>query len=264
MKYSRVRTCLAVCLITPLLAGCSSFTNWFNAQDNMNNGVRAFRETNYVAAAEYFEAALSYNPEVPNGELYLGLSYSQQFIPGLSTPENEANAERALEVLEGLLEKEPLNATAIAAIASIYQNTLELERAREFYVRQTQASPEDPVGYYSVGSINWYILNAIDLELDEPERLELIEEGQEYLDQALGLDPTYVDAAVYKNLLYRQEAELLTPEEGEDVDEAAAEEALARQEELIAQADEWFNRAMTMREENAERAALEAQGISVD
>jgi tetratricopeptide (TPR) repeat protein len=227
--------------------------SWFNARDNMNNGVRAFRETNYSAAAEYFEQALSYDPTVPNGELYLGLSYSQMFIPGLTTPENERNAQRAIEVLEGLLEKEPMNATAIAALASIYQNTLELQRAREYYLLQTTASPDDAVGYYSVGSIDWYILSS-NVEMPEEQRMELIEEGQEYLDKALGLDPSYVDAAVYKNLLYRQEADLI-PEDSED------EEALARREELTAQADEWFDRAMTMREENAER---DAQGLVVN
>jgi hypothetical protein len=254
MKYFRLQTWLTVVLVVPILSGCGGMTDWFYARDNMNNGVRAFRDTNYTAAAEYFEQALQYDPEVPNGELYLGLSYSQQFIPGLVTAENDRNAEQAIEVLEGLLQKEPMNATAIAALASIYQNTLELERARDYYLLQTEATPDDPVGYYSVGSINWFILNSLDIELEDADRIELIEEGQEYLDQALGLDPTYSDAAVYKNLLYRQEA-LLVPEDTED------EEEIARRDELNAQADEWFERAMTMREENAER---EAQGLTVE
>ena len=52
----------------------------------------------------------------------------------------------------------------------------------------------------------------------------------------------------YKNLLYRQAAELI-PEDTED------EEALAQREELLAMADEWFNRALETRQRNAELAA---------
>jgi len=248
MKHSRVSLPLLGLGLATLLGGC----NWFHARDNMNNGVRAFRETSYAAAAEYFQAALEFDPDVPNGELYLGMSYSQQFIPGLATPENDRFAELAIETFERVLEKEPLNATAIAAMASIYQETGELERAREYYVLQTQASPDDPVGFYSVGSINWYILNAV--EKTDEERMALIGEAQEHLDRALELDPTYVDAAVYKNLQYRQEAGLI-PEDAED------EEQLARRGELIALADEWYDKALAMREENAAR---DAQGLAVE
>ncbi len=82
----------------------------------------------------------------------------------------------------------------------------------------------------------------------------MIEEAHEYLDRALALDPTYDAAATYKNLQFREESYLI-PEDTED------EVLIARREELTALADEWFERAMTMREENAER---EAQGLALD
>jgi tetratricopeptide (TPR) repeat protein len=238
----------------PLLMGCSGFTNWFHARDNMNNGVRAFRETNYPAAVEYFEAALGYDPEVPNGELYLGLSYSQQFIAGLETPENDRIARLAIETLDGVLVKEPLNSTAIAALASLYQESGDLERARDYYLLQTQASPDDPVGFYSVGSINWYIVNAPFIEKTDEESMALIQESQEYLDRALDMDPTYVDAAVYKNLQYRQEAALISVDTEDEAE-------IARRDELEALADEWYERALAMREENAARAAQGALAV---
>jgi tetratricopeptide (TPR) repeat protein len=255
MKQSRLHTGLVAVALLPALAGCSGFSDWFHARDNMNNGVRAFSATNYASAAEYFQAALEYDPDVPNGELYLGLSYFQQFIPGLETPENQRFADQAIEVLEGILETEPLNPTAIAALASIYQNRLELERAREYYVLQTEARPDDPVAYYGIGSLNWIILNTPDAEeMSVEEKAALIEEAQEYLDKALELDPLYENAAIYKNLQYR-EASYLIPEDTED------EELIARREELEALADEWYDRAMAMRGANAESAA---QGAAVE
>jgi len=245
-----------VCLLAPALSGCTSFMDWFHARDNMNNGVRAFRESNYSAAAEYFQAALEYDPEVPNGRLYLGLSYFQQYIPGLTTPDNERVADQAIDVLNGILEEEPMNATAIAALASIYQNRLELQRAHEYYILQTKASPEDAVAYYSVGSLNWITLNNPQKseELTNEDKLALIEEGQEFLDRALELDPYYENAAVYKNLLYRQEAALIS-------DDTEDEAEIARREELTGLADEWFAKAMSIREENSQR---EAQGLAVE
>jgi tetratricopeptide (TPR) repeat protein len=222
----------------------------------MNNGVRAFRETNYSAAAEYFTQALEFDPEVPNGRLYLGLSYFQQYVPGMQSPENARVADQAIEVLEGILEGEPMNATAIAALASIYQNQLDLERAHDYYILQTQATPDDAVAFYSVGSVNWWILSTPSVAegLTDEDKMAYIEEAQEYLDRALELNPLHENAAVMKNLQYRQEA-LLIPDDTED------EELLARRDELIAMADEWFDRALEIREENAVR---ETQGLGAE
>jgi tetratricopeptide (TPR) repeat protein len=248
------------------LVGC----NKLQARDNLNKGVRAFRESNYQTAVDYFKTALDLDPELLNAELYLGTAYSQQFIPGALSEENRLNAQLAVETFESVLDKDPNNSSAIAGLASIYQNTGDLDRAREYYVRQVGLSPDDPVAHYSVGSINWYIVtdrapqlagldDLVDEEEDEGTTAEeaqavrdeltaLIEEGQQHLDRALALRDTYEDAMSYKNLLYRQAAELI-PEDTED------EDALAQREQLIAQADDWFDRALATRARNAELAA---------
>ena len=53
------------------------------------------------------------------------------------------------------------------------------------------------------------------------------------------LNPDYEDAMTYKNLLYREKARL---SESED-----------EKKQLIAQADEWFNKALETRKKNAEK-----------
>jgi tetratricopeptide (TPR) repeat protein len=250
MKRTKVLVWMILFAVAPALSGC----NWLRSRDAMNKGVRAYTETNFEAAVDYFNEALSYDPDVPNGELYLALSYARQYTAGLETPENMRRAEQAVEALEQVLAKEPENATAIAAIAGIYQNTRQLQRAREYYVLQTEASPEDPVAFYSVGSINWWILADQEIELSDQERQALIDEGQEYLDKALAMDPESTDAMAMKNLLYRQAANLI-PEDTEDP------ELIARREELIGMADEWYDRTLEVRAQIAERTQ---EGLGVE
>jgi hypothetical protein len=71
------------------------------------------------------------------------------------------------------------------------------------------------------------------------EQLTLVNEGLEYLDKALALNSDYEDAMAYKNLLYREKARL-TENEGEKT-------------QLIAQADEWFNKALETRKRLQEK-----------
>ena len=256
------------------LVGC----NQLQARDNLNKGVRAFRESNYQSAVDYFKTALEMDPELLNAELYLATAYSQQFIPGALSEENRTNAALAIETFESVLTKDPDNSSAIAGLASIYQNTGDLAQAHEFYLRQAELSPDDPVAHYSVGSINWFLISdkapqlalldnlvaegdeetaeasAVQAQALRDEMAALIEEGQTYLDDALRLRDTYEDAMSYKNLLFREAAQLI-PEETED------EAAIARREDLVAQADEWFDKALETRQRNAELAAA---GLPVD
>jgi len=265
------------------LAGC----NQLKARDSLNNGVRAFRETNYATAVDFFQQALELDPEVPNAELYLALAYSQQFIPGAFGEENQRFAEQAIETFESVLAKEPNNATALAGMATIYQNTGQLDQAREYYVRRAEVASDDPEAHYAIGSINWHIVTsrapalsgladpaaplptarnrrptpeelaaeeavAAQAAAEREELATLIEEGQQHLDRSLELNPNYEDAMTFKNLLYRQSAELIP------VDAEGAEE---RKAELVAMADDWFNRALETRQRNAERAAAGLVGV---
>ena len=267
---------LAVAILSlGLLGGC----NWLRARDSLNKGVQAYGASNYPVAVEFFAAALEADPEVPNAELYLGLSYAGQFIPNFSTPENNEFARLAIESYESVLAKDPNSTTAIGGLAAIYQSQLELDRAREYYQRWSQVSPEDPTAHYSAGSINWHMLNLSNPELTtgdpaaslpltaeqeamtEEELAEnlaarrveiatLIETAHQSLDRAIELDPNYEDAMIFKNLLFRVSGNMI-PEDAED------EAELARKEEFIALADEWFEEANLARARAAEAAASE-------
>ena len=52
------------------------------ARDNLNKGVRAFRDAHYENAVTYFKQAVDLDPDLTTAEIYLATAYSQQYIPG--------------------------------------------------------------------------------------------------------------------------------------------------------------------------------------
>jgi len=218
------------------------------ARDNVNKGVRSFRDGKYDAAIDYFKTAIELDPDAPYAELYLATAYSQSFVPGAQSADNQKFADDAIATFQKVLQKDPNNVTAVTGLASIYQNTDQVQKAREMYLKNATMAPTDPTPHYAVGSVDWIIVFDKAAPPPPEEQSKLIEEGLTYLDKALALNPDYEDAMTYKNLLYREKARLSeTPED---------------QKQMIAQADEWFNKALETRKKNQEKAAQQAIGAN--
>jgi Tfp pilus assembly protein PilF len=216
------------------------------ARDNVNKGVRAFRDSKYDKAIEYFQEAIRLDPEAPYALLYLATAYSQSYIPGAQSEENQKFADMAIETFNKVLEKDPGNVTAVTGLASIYQGTDQVQKAREYYMKNAEMAPDDPTPFYAVGSMDWAIVFDKAAPPPPEEQSRIIEEGLQYLDKALALNPNYEDAMTYKNLLYREKARLAATEEEKTA--------------LTAQADEWFNKALATRKANQEKAATAGLG----
>jgi tetratricopeptide (TPR) repeat protein len=226
-----------VAMLALASTGCAKL----QARDNLNKGVRAFRDAHYENAVDYFKEAIRLDPELTNAELYLATAYAQQFIPGAGSEENQKYADLAIETFERVLSRDANNVTAIGGLASIYQNTNQFQKAREFYLKNASLEPTNPVPFYAVGSVDWIMVFNKNNPPPVEEQAQLIEEGLSNLDKALAINPTYEDAMTYKNLLYREKARLATDEQ--------------QKTQLIAQADEWFNKALETRKANAAKAA---------
>ena len=227
-----------VALFAVAMAGC----NKLQARDNLNKGVRAFKEARYEDAVAYFRQAMEFDPELTSAELYLATAYSQQFVPGAMSEENYQHAENAIVTFQTVLERESNNISAIAGLASIYQNTDRVSVAREYYLQHAELEPENAQANYSVGSVNWILAFDKNNPMPPDEREQLISQGQEHLDKALELDEDYENAMSYKNLLYRSQAEMVEDE--------------VEKERLLAEADRWFNAALDARKRNAEQQGV--------
>ena len=234
-----------------MLALASTSCAKLQARDNLNKGVRAFRDAHYENAVKYFQQAVQLDPELTTAEIYLGTAYAQQFVPGSREPENDKNAQMAIQTFENVLKRDPNNVNAIAGLASIYQNlgqadTSQLRKARDYYMKYAALDDKNPVPLYAIGSLDWLVVYDKNNQDPKEEQLKVIDEGLANLDKALSLDPDYEDAMTYKNLLYRQKAERADSDE--------------EKKKLTEMADEWFNKSMETRKKNAEKKKSVAVG----
>lgn len=214
------------------------------ARDNLNKGVRAFRDAHYENAVNYFKQAVQLDPELTTAEIYLATAYSQQYVPGGRGEENDKNAQLAIQTFEDVLKRDPNNVNAVAGLASIYQNlgiadTKQLQKSHDYYLKYAQLDSTNPIPFYAIGSLDWLIVYDKNNPPPEEEQLKLIDEGLANIDKALALNPDYDDAMTYKNLLYREKARLADNEEDK--------------KKLTELADEWFNKSIDTRKKNAEK-----------
>jgi tetratricopeptide (TPR) repeat protein len=221
------------------------------ARDNLNKGVRAFRDAHYDHAVDYFKQAVELDPDLTMAEIYLGTAYAQQYVPNARGEENEKNAKMALQTFENVLKRDPNNVNAVAGLASVYYNLAQedkkqLDKAHDYYLKYAQLDAMNPIPYYTIGALDWLRVFDKDNGLSNEEQIKVIDEGLGSIDKALGLNPDYDDAMTYKNLLYRLKADRTDNEEDK--------------KKYIGQADEWFNKSLETRKKNAEKKKGTAVG----
>jgi TonB family protein len=200
------------------------------AQASLSSGVQAYRSGNYQAAADQFSRALQLDPDLTVAELYLGTAYSM--LAALQTSTSQEMGQKAIDAFQRALQKDPGMADAVSGLASVYQSSGDLPKAREAYLRLTKMAPQNPAAYYSVGSIDWLMTRDRTNPLPAADRMRVINEGLENVDLALALDPQYQEAMAYKNLLLRSKAEIVGLTDPMESDR------------LISEANTWFNRAL--------------------
>ncbi len=255
----RLLAVLALLLILPL-TGC----NKLRARDELNKGVRAYKAGSYEEAVEHFRRAIEYDDSLINARLYLATAYASQFTPGSPSEENRKNADAAIAAFQDVLQRQPDNVTALSYVASLYygmaggaqkqEERFEFfEKSKEYRRRLIEVDPNNAEHYYSIGVIDWTIAYARNQEArggkvpaDKPlppkDRRALaekngpvVEEGQKMLEKALEINPKYLDALAYINLIYRQRADIV--------------ETSKEREEALDMADHYFQRYDKLRQE---------------
>jgi tetratricopeptide (TPR) repeat protein len=239
--------------LTLLVLVALSATNCkkLQARDNLNKGIKAFRDTHYEKAVDYFKAATELDPELTNAELYLATAYAQQYIPGGGSDENKKFADNAIQTFEKVLQKDSKNTSAVAGLAGIYQSLNDFQKAREYYKKQQELEPTNATAFYSLGSIDWYICYDKNNPPPPEEQMVITTEGLASLDKAIAINPDYEEALTFKNLLLRVQAGLTKDE--------------AEKKRLTAEADTYFAKALETRQKNIEKQQKSnAGGITLD
>jgi tetratricopeptide (TPR) repeat protein len=252
----------------------STACNKLRARDQLNKGVQAYKNAKYEEAIEKFKNAVALDPGLINAKLYLATAYANQYVPGADTPENNKNAEQAIDVFKDVLSTKPAREAQVGSlkgIASLYFQMKKLDQAKEYYSKVKDLDPNDPEVYYSIGVIDWTETYQprmeekakLGLKPDEPikdkkvcEELKTkntspVDDGMAMLQKAIDLRPDYDDAMAYYNLMWREKADI------ECGDQQAREEDLKK-------ADEWVKKTMATKAEKAQKAAQSPGGITID
>jgi tetratricopeptide (TPR) repeat protein len=247
--------------------------NKLKARDQLNKGVQAYKNAKYEEAIEKFKNAVALDDSLLNARLYLATAYANQYIPGADTPENNRNAEQAIQEFKNVLQKDPNNITSLKGIASLYFQMKKFEEAKEYNRKVIAADPNDPEAYYSIAVIDWTQTyqprmeerNKLGMKPEEAldkrdkkvcaavkeKNSDKVQEGMDMLDHALKLREDYDDAMAYYNLLYREKADI------ECGDPAAREEDLKK-------ADSWVDQTLAAKKRKADKAAQQQGGITME
>jgi tetratricopeptide (TPR) repeat protein len=264
--YLRILALAAVALAIFSAAGC----NKLKARDQLNKGVQSYKNAKYEEAIDHFQNAVALDPTLINARLYLATAFAQQYIPGADSPDNNKNAEQAIEQYKEVLKRDPKNVNSVKGIAYLYLQMKRFEDAKQYYRKATELDPNDPEPYYSVAVIDW--TQSYQPRMEERAKLGLkpeeplkdkkvcaslheknspyIQDGIDELNKALQLRPDYDDAMAYMNLLYREKGDL----ECDDPGARAAD---------MKTADEWVDKTMATKKAKAEKQPG-AQGITMD
>jgi tetratricopeptide (TPR) repeat protein len=272
----KLLTLAAVMLALLSSVGCDKL----RARDQLNKGVKSYKDNHYEEAIGHFQEAVRLDPSLINARMYLATAFVSQYIPGVDSPDNLRTAQQAIDEYTRVIDANPSRdqkVNSAKGIAYLYLNEKRWDDAKKYYRMASDLDPNDPEPYYSVGVIDWTAcyqprmekraalgmkpeehLNPKDKEqkkaCDElkTKNTPAIQEGIDSLNKAIQLRPDYDDAMAYMNLMYRERADV------------ECEDQAARTEDLKT-ADHWVDETLRVKKAKAEKAAQnQTGGITVD
>jgi len=272
-KYLRLLTLAAVALALFSSVGCDKL----RARDQLNKGVKAYKDNHYEEAINHFQESVRLDPALINARMYLATAYVSQYIPGIDSPDNLRTAQQAIEEYQKVIDANPSREQKVNSAKGIAYLDLQMKKwddAKKYYRMASDLDPSDAEPYYSIGVIDWSACYAPRMEAraklgmkpdehlsaknkDQKKLCEdlkaknsaLIQEGIDSLDKGIKLREDYDDAMAYMNLMYRERADI-------ECDDEAARAA------DLKTADSWVDKAMAAKQARAAKAAA-AQGGQV-
>src|SRR6266849_1138820 len=263
-KNRRLLTLAAVALALFSTVGC----NKLRARDQLNKGVKAYKDNHYEEAIGHFQQAVQLDPSLMNARMYLATAFVSQYIPGVDSPDNLRTADEAIKEYQTVIDANPSRdqkVNSAKGIAYLYLNEKKWDEAKKYYRMASDLDPNDPEPYYSIGVIDWTACYQPRMEERaklgmRPEEnlnpknkdqkkvceelkqknMPAISEGIDSLNKAIQLRPDYDDAMAYMNLMYREKADV-------ECDDLAA-----RAEDLKT-ADSWVDKTLATKKAKAEK-----------
>ncbi|MFH1130692.1 MAG: tetratricopeptide repeat protein [Pseudomonadota bacterium] len=201
----------------------------------IKDGNALYRAGNYALALEKFEQAAKLEPDFPILQLHLGYSamalassHQDQVCAQKATaafvqymrlrPKDERGPKYYLQILldsghynearqflEQRYRARPNDLKNIIALGMVNSRAGDFEQALKWYAKGADLQPKEPQPQYVIGTLCWKQLYK-NSTIHDATRIKIADQGISALEKALKLQPDYVEALTYANLLYRERA----------------------------------------------------------
>ena len=142
----------------------------------------------------------------------------------------------AEDVLLRAKQAKPGEPAVYTTLAGYYNRQGQFDKTIEALEERAKREPNNPEALYTIATYYWDEAYR-DARLKESEKLAFVHKGIDAIDHSLQIKPDYMEAMVYKNLLFRLQANL--------------EKDPAKQQALIKQADALRDKANDLRKQKA-------------
>jgi tetratricopeptide (TPR) repeat protein len=117
--------------------------------------------------------------------------------------------DRAVTYLESRLAADPRDTRLMSELGRLYGKLGDFPASLRYYRMRTRSEPDSKEAWYTVGVVCWERSYRGAATISNDERATVVDKGLEAERRALEIDPGYVDALAYTNLLYREKAKVL-------------------------------------------------------
>lgn len=145
--------------------------------------------------------------------------------------EDAGRYEEAEQALLRARDAAPNDVTVYVQMSGFYNRQGDFEKTMEALHKAADIKPDDPQGHQLVATYYWEKAQK-DHRLTDAQKKEYVTKGIEAADRALALNPDYIEALTYKNILLRMQGNLETD--------------MGKRTALYKQADELRNKAMEL------------------
>ncbi len=311
-RVSSQMAVLAMTVASLALVGCGQ-VNTLRAKQDVKDANMMYQSGDYKGAAAKYEEALAKDPTLADIYFFVGNSYDNLYKPARKGEEaNDAFLTKAIEnykksaemnstqnikklaleylvsaygpdklndpaqsepIVQQMIQLEPTEPTNYFALAKIYEDSGDYEKAESTYLKAKEVKPDEPTvyttlaGYYNrqgdfdktidalqqrtakepnnpeahhmVATFYWDKVYR-DFRLADADKRKFVQAGIDEVDKAIALKNDYVEAITYKNLLLRLQANL--------------EKDVARQQALLREADRLRDQALELRKKQTSGA----------
>jgi tetratricopeptide (TPR) repeat protein len=216
---------------------------WYkNAAENEPDQIYKQRSMQYLVAAYGPDKLNQPDQAEPIVKRMIELDPSEylNYIELSKIYENAGRYDEAEAALVKAREIKPKQAEVYAALSAFYNRQGEFDKTVEALNTAADLQPENPQGYQLVAVFYWEKAFK-DKRLSVAQQNDYIAKGIEASDKALKLNPDYIDALTFKNILLRLQGN--------------NEKDLKKREAIFKEADDLRNRATELNKKKASAAA---------